>query len=70
LGEIGTNVPHGLGTAAPLGTAGPAGAAALTGVAGPARCSRTYPMARAWSNTPPLPCAQLGWTRLTKETPI
>jgi hypothetical protein len=27
LGEIGTNVPHGLGTAEPLGTTGPAGAA-------------------------------------------
>jgi hypothetical protein len=41
LGEIGTNVPHGLGTAEPPGAVGPAGAA------GPARCGRTCPMDHA-----------------------
>jgi hypothetical protein len=40
LGEIGTNVPHW------LGTAGLAGAAGLAGVAGPARCGHTCPVAR------------------------
>jgi hypothetical protein len=33
LGTIGTNMPHGLGTAAPPGRAGPAGAAVPAGAA-------------------------------------
>jgi hypothetical protein len=36
LGEIGTNVPHELGTAEPPGLASPARAAGLAGAAGPA----------------------------------
>jgi hypothetical protein len=60
LREIGTNVPHGLGTAEPQGTASPADVAGPAGAAGPAKCGRTFPVARAWSNPPPLPRAQLG----------
>jgi hypothetical protein len=36
LGEIGTNMPHGLGTAEPPGTTSPAGVAGLAGAANPA----------------------------------
>jgi hypothetical protein len=34
LGEIGTNMPHGLGKSEPPGMAGPAGVAGLEGAAG------------------------------------
>jgi hypothetical protein len=39
LGGEGTNMPHELGTAAPLGTTGPTGAAGLAGAAGPTGAS-------------------------------
>jgi hypothetical protein len=66
----GTNVPHKLGTAAPPGTTGPAGATGLAGAAGPARCDRTCPVPRLRSESCTSPRAQLGWTRLIKETSI
>jgi hypothetical protein len=61
-------VPHGLGTASLIGVTGQASAAGPTGAADPSRCGRACPVAHHWSNTPPLPRAQLGRTRSTKET--
>jgi hypothetical protein len=44
LEEIGSNMPHGLGTAEPPGTTGPVGAAGLAGAAGPTPWHMLSPM--------------------------
>jgi hypothetical protein len=70
MGGEGTNVPQELGTTAPPSTTGPVGAVGAAGVASPARCGHTCPVPRIRSKSSPSSRAQLGWTRLIKETSV